>query len=57
MIKDHYKSRLYWSVSVQSHLPLLAPALGLQGPCALLHTLREVQAVVVGAVIQLSQLS
>lgn len=39
------------------HLPLLAAALGLQGPGALLHALGEAQAAVVGAVVQLGQLS
>lgn len=39
-----------------THFPFLAPALGLQGPGTLFHTLREVHAVVVVAVVQLSQL-
>lgn len=42
---------------MQPHLPLLAPALSLQGPGALLHTLREAQTSVVWTVVQLSQLS
>lgn len=39
-----------------SLLPLFASSLGLQGPSALLHTLREAQTVAVRTVVQLCQL-
>lgn len=44
-------------MGVPPHLPLLAPSLGLQGPCALFNTLREAHAAVIWTVVQLRELS